>query len=72
LEKDLFHYPAIRGQMISRISWDLKVVDQNRKSIIYHDEVREILFALLASATFNLTIPVTDFGVSNETNRYYR
>lgn len=27
---------------------------------------------LLAPATFNLTIPVTDFGVSNETNRYYR
>jgi len=44
LEKDLSGYAAIRGQMISPISLGLKVVDQNQKPIIYHDEVREVLF----------------------------
>ncbi len=44
LEKDLSRYRAIRGQMISPISLGLKVVDQERKPIIYHDEVREVLF----------------------------
>ena len=44
LEKDLSHFSAIRGQMISPISLGLKVVDQDRKPIIYHDEVREVLF----------------------------
>ena len=44
LEKDLSSYPAIRGQMISPISLGLKVVDQDQKPIIYHDEVREVLF----------------------------
>jgi hypothetical protein len=44
LERDLSHYPAIRGQMISPISLGLKIVDENRKSIIYHDEVKEVLF----------------------------
>lgn len=44
LEEDLSRYPAIRGQMISPISLGLKVVDQDQKPIIYHDEVREVLF----------------------------
>ena len=44
LERDLSHYPAIRGQMISPISLGLKIVDENQKAIIYHDEVREVLF----------------------------
>ena len=44
LERDFSRYPAIRGQMISPISLGLKVVDQDRKSILYHDEVREVLF----------------------------
>ena len=44
LEKDLSRYPAIRGQMISPISLGLKVVDENQKPIIYHDEVKEVLF----------------------------
>jgi hypothetical protein len=30
--------------MISPISLGLKIVDENQKSIIYHDEVREVLF----------------------------
>src|SRR4030042_5820100 len=44
LERDLSRYSAIRGQMISPISLGLKIVDQDQKSIIYHDEVREVLF----------------------------
>jgi hypothetical protein len=44
LGKNLSHYSAIRGQMISPISLGLKIVDQDQKSIIYHDEVREVLF----------------------------
>ena len=44
LERDLSRYSAIRGQMISPISLGLKIVDENQKSIIYHDEVREVLF----------------------------
>ena len=43
LERDLSGYAAIRGQMISPISLGLKVVDQDQKPIIYHDEVKEIL-----------------------------
>jgi hypothetical protein len=44
LERNLSHFSAIRGQVISPISLGLKVVDQDRKPIIYHDEVREVLF----------------------------
>jgi len=44
LEQNLSQYAAIRGQMISPISLGLKVVDEDQKSINYHDEVREVLF----------------------------
>jgi hypothetical protein len=44
LERDLSGYSAIRGQMISPISLGFKVVDESQKPIIYHDEVREVLF----------------------------
>jgi hypothetical protein len=44
LERDLSAYSAIRGQIISPISLGLKIVDENQKPIIYHDEVREVLF----------------------------
>lgn len=44
LEMELSGYRAIRGQTISPISLGLKVVDQDQKPIIYHDEVREVLF----------------------------
>jgi hypothetical protein len=44
LEKDLSAYPAIRGQMISPISLGLKIVGEDRKPIIYHDDVRDVLF----------------------------
>ncbi len=44
LERDLSHYSAVRGQMISPISLGMKIVDECQKSINYHDEVREVLF----------------------------
>jgi len=44
LERDLSPYASIRGQMISPISLGLKIVDEDQKAIIYHDEVREVLF----------------------------
>jgi len=44
LGRDLSRYTAIRGQMISPISLGLKIVDENQKSINYHEEVREVLF----------------------------
>ena len=44
LEEDLSGYAAVRGQVISPISLGLKVVDQDQKPMIYHDEVREVLF----------------------------
>ena len=44
LERDLSGYSAVRGQMISPISLGMKIVDENQKSINYHDEVREVLF----------------------------
>jgi len=47
LEKDLSHYNAIRGQMISPISLGLKIVDEDQKPILYHEEVREVLFEFI-------------------------
>ena len=47
LEKDLSHYSAIRGQVISPISLGLKIVDEDRKPILYHEEVREVLFEFI-------------------------
>jgi hypothetical protein len=44
LDRNLSEYVAVRGQMISPISLGLKIVDENRKPIIYHEEVREVLF----------------------------
>ena len=44
LERDLSRYSAVRGQMISPISLGLKILDENLKPIVYHDEVREVLF----------------------------
>ncbi len=44
LEKELKHYDAIRGQTIGPISLGYNVLDENRKPIIYNDEVRILLF----------------------------
>ncbi len=44
LEKDLQDYIAVRGQMTGPVSFGFNVIDENRKPIIYNDEVRAILF----------------------------
>ena len=43
LDKDLQGYHAIRGQVIGPVSFGFKVFDEDRKPIIYNDEVRTIL-----------------------------
>ena len=44
LTHELRQYPAIRGQIAGPISLGFNVVDENRKPIIYDDEVRGLLF----------------------------
>jgi len=44
LDKDLQGYHAIRGQVIGPVSFGFNVFDEDRKPIIYSDEVRTILF----------------------------
>ena len=44
LNKDLQSYHAIRGQATGPISFGFNVLDEDRKPIIYNDEVRTILF----------------------------
>ena len=44
LEKPLGNYTAIRGQQIGPVSFGFKVVDENKKPIIYDDDIRTILF----------------------------
>ena len=51
LGKDLGHFHAIRGQMIGPVSFGFNIVDENRKPIIYNDEVRAILFDFIQKKT---------------------
>jgi hypothetical protein len=51
LEKDLGSYEAIRGQLTGPVSFGFKVVDENKKPIIYDDEIRTILFDFLQRKT---------------------
>ncbi len=44
----LKNYPLIRGQSIGPISFGLKIADENKKPIIYNDEVRVFLYEFLA------------------------
>ena len=44
LSKDLQGYHAIRGQLIGPVSFGFNVLDEDRKQIIYNDDVRTILF----------------------------
>ena len=44
LAKDLHGYQAVRGQTIGPVSFGFNVIDENRKPIIYNEEVRAILF----------------------------
>jgi hypothetical protein len=44
LQEQLSNYVAIRGQLIGPVSFGFRVVDENSRSIIYHDDVKAILF----------------------------
>jgi len=44
LEQDLNGYAAIRGQVTGPVSFGFRVVDENRRPIIYDEGVRTILF----------------------------
>lgn len=51
LSKNLGQFYAIRGQMIGPVSFGFNIVDENRKPIIYNDEVRTILFDFIQKKT---------------------
>ena len=44
LELDLSGFYAVRGQVTGPVSFGFRVCDEEGKPIIYHDDVREILF----------------------------
>ncbi len=47
LSKEISHFAAIRGQIISPISLTLKIVDENDKPIVYNDEIRSLMFSFI-------------------------
>jgi hypothetical protein len=48
LEQDLSGYRYIRGQSIGPVSYGLKILDENKKPMIYYEEVRQIVFDFVA------------------------
>jgi hypothetical protein len=48
LKQDLAGYYAIRGQSIGPISFGLKITDEDKKPIIYNDDVRQVLYDFIA------------------------
>ncbi|UCD09866.1 MAG: hypothetical protein JSU79_04265 [Dehalococcoidales bacterium] len=44
LEEKLDEFSAIRGQLIGPVSFGFKVVDENKRPIIYNDSVKTILY----------------------------
>lgn len=48
MEQDLSRHPAIRGQLEGPVSFGLKVLDENRRPVIFNDEVRPFLFDFMA------------------------
>ncbi|MEG0875247.1 MAG: hypothetical protein RSB05_02140 [Clostridiales bacterium] len=48
LAHDLSGYPVIRGQSVGPISFGFKIVDENKKPILYNDEIREFMFDFMA------------------------
>ncbi len=51
LEMDLSPYQYVRGQNIGPVSLGLKILDENKKSMIYHEEVKGIIFDFVARKT---------------------
>ncbi|MEW5920123.1 MAG: hypothetical protein AB1796_04030 [Bacillota bacterium] len=48
LEEDLSSYINIRGQTIGPVSFGLKILDENKKPMIYYEEVRQLIFDFVA------------------------
>jgi hypothetical protein len=48
LSHDLSRYPSIRGQLEGPVSFGLNVLDENKKPMIFNDEVRSLLFDFMA------------------------
>lgn len=48
LSRDLSKYVAVRGQLEGPVSFGLNVLDENRKPVIFNDEVRYLLFDFMA------------------------
>jgi hypothetical protein len=48
LRQDLSAHVAVHGQNIGPVSFGLKIFDEDKKPIIYRDDVREILFDFMA------------------------
>lgn len=48
LSYDLSAYPAIRGQLEGPVSVGLAILDEEKRPIIYNDEVRSLLFDFMA------------------------
>jgi hypothetical protein len=44
LNSKLNNYPAIRGQVTGPINFGFRIIDENKKPIIYNEEVRLLLF----------------------------
>ncbi len=47
LSRSLGSYTSVRGQIIGPVSFGFRVVDENRRPIIYNDEVRPVMFEFL-------------------------
>jgi len=48
LSQDLGRFELIRGQNIGPLSFGLKITDENKKPIIYNDEIRSFMFDFIA------------------------
>ncbi len=51
LSQNLENYPVIRGQNVGPVSFGFKITDENRRPILYNDEIREFLFDFIAAKT---------------------
>ncbi len=51
LSHDLSGYPCIRGQSVGPVSFGFKITDENKRPIIYDDEIRPFMFEFMANKT---------------------
>lgn len=62
LKKDLSQHYALRGQFIGPISYGLKITDENKKPIIYDDEVRQFLYEFMSQKIKVQYLELTQFN----------